>query len=136
MSQLPSFMETLKREFMDQPKGFEAKGEVEKVCLLKKSLYGLKQSPRQWYRKFDSVMINQGYLRSSYDSCIYFKHVTPNISIYLLLYVNDMLIATQSTSEIQLFKQRLKAEFEIKELGKAKKILGMEISRDKHHRKI
>ena len=47
-----------------------------------------------------------------------------------------MLIASQSTSEIQLLKQRLKAEFEMKELGEAKKILGMEISRDKHHRKI
>jgi len=47
-----------------------------------------------------------------------------------------MLIASQSTREIQLLKQRLKAEFEMKELGKAKKILGMEISRDKQHRKI
>ena len=88
------------RIYMDQPKGFEAKGEVEKVCLLRKSLYGLKQSPRQWYRKFDSVMINQGYLRSSYDCCIYFKHVTPNVYVYLLLYVDDMLIASQSTREI------------------------------------
>jgi len=50
--------------------------------------------------------------------------------------VDDMLIASQSTSEIQLLKRRLKAEFEMKELGEVKKILGMEISRDKHHRKI
>lgn len=79
---------------MDQPKGFEAKGEIEKVCLFKKSLYGLKQSPRQWYCKFDTVMVSQGYLRSSYDSCVYYKYVTPNISVYLLLYVDDMLIAS------------------------------------------
>ena len=44
------------RILMEQPVGFKDKGKVEKVCLLKKSLYGLKQSPRQWYQKFDSVI--------------------------------------------------------------------------------
>ena len=106
---------------MDQPRGFEAKGEVEKVCLLRKSLYGLKQSPRQWYQKFDSVMLGQGYSRSSYDCCIYFKHIFSSISIYLLLYVDDMLIASQSTQEIQLLKKKLRAEFEMKELGELEK---------------
>ena len=42
---------------MEQPKGFEVRGDREQVCLLRKSLYGLKQSPRQWYKKFDSIMI-------------------------------------------------------------------------------
>lgn len=88
------------RILMEQPKGFESKGKEEKVCLLKKSLYGLKQSPRQWYRKFDLVMINQGYKRSSYGSCVYFKHISSSISIFLLLYVDDMLIVSQSEKEI------------------------------------
>ena len=121
------------RILMDQPKGFESRGKVEKVCLLMKSLYGLKQSPRQWYRKFDTVMLKQGYLRSSYDCCVYFKHILLNISIYLLLYVDDMLIFDE---EIQQLKKKLKAEFEMKELGEAKKILGIEITRSKQQRKI
>ena len=54
----------------------------------------------------------------------------------MLLYVDDMLIASQSTQEIQLLKKKLRAEFEMKELGEARKILGMEISRDKQHRKL
>ncbi|CAM8913635.1 unnamed protein product [Rhodiola kirilowii] len=56
---------------MRQPDGFVVGNKEEKVCLLKKSLYGLKQSPRQWYRRFDEFMIKQGYLRSAYDWCIY-----------------------------------------------------------------
>ena len=56
---------------MEQPKGFEIRGNKEQVCLLKKSLYGLKQSPRQWYRKFDTFMINQGFKRSNFDCCVY-----------------------------------------------------------------
>ena len=122
--------------YMDQPRGFEVRDKEKKVCLLKKSLYGLKQSPRQWYRRFDIVMLGQGYSRCSYDCCVYLKHISPSISIYLLLYVDDMLIASQSLREIELLKQKLKAEFEMKELGEARKILGMEISRDQQHRKI
>jgi len=48
---------------MNQSKGFEVRGKKKQVCLLKKSLYGLKQSPRQWYRKFNTFMINQGFKR-------------------------------------------------------------------------
>ena len=71
------------RILMEQLKGFESKGKVEQVCLLKKSLYGLEQSPRQWYKKFDTFMLSQGFARSSYDCCVYFKHVSNSISIYL-----------------------------------------------------
>ncbi|GJT13377.1 retrotransposon protein, putative, ty1-copia subclass [Tanacetum coccineum] len=84
--------------YMRQPPGFE-KGTGNKVCLLKKSLYGLKQSPRQWYKQFDVYMISNGFSRNSYDSCVYFKEFVP--------------------------------EFDMKELGPARKILGMEIVRDR-----
>ena len=55
--------------YMNQPEGFE-EGE-NKVCLLKKSLYGLKQSPRMWYLKFDEFLIRYGFIRNIYDSCVY-----------------------------------------------------------------
>nr|GEX88653.1 copia LTR rider [Tanacetum cinerariifolium] len=56
--------------YMKQPPGYE---QGNKVCLLKKSLYGLKQSPRQWYKRFDEYMLNNRFKRSSYDSCVYYR---------------------------------------------------------------
>jgi hypothetical protein len=52
-----------------------------------------KQSPRQWYSRFDEYMLSNGFKRSSYDSCVYYRSYAPGEYIYLLLYVDDMLIA-------------------------------------------
>jgi len=57
---------------MRQPEGFVVSGKEDHVCLLRKSLYGLKQSPRQWCKRFDTFMISQSYSLSEYDSCVYF----------------------------------------------------------------
>ncbi|GJX62659.1 retrotransposon protein, putative, ty1-copia subclass [Tanacetum coccineum] len=116
--------------YMRQPPGYE---QGNKVCLLKKSLYGLKQSPRQWYRRFDEYMLSNGFKRSSYDNCVYYKNYAPGEYICLLLYVNDMLIACKSKAEIGSTKSLLKKEFDMKELGEAKNILGVEIVRDQSH---
>ncbi|GJV75861.1 retrotransposon protein, putative, ty1-copia subclass [Tanacetum coccineum] len=89
------------------------------------------QSPRQWYRRFDEYMLSNGFKRSSYDSCVYYRSYAPGEYIYLLLYVDDMLIACKSKAEIGSTKSLLKKEFDMKELGEAKKILGMEIVRDR-----
>ncbi|GKB16947.1 retrovirus-related pol polyprotein from transposon TNT 1-94 [Tanacetum coccineum] len=113
--------------YMRQPSGYE---QGNKVCLLKKSLYGLKQLPRQWYRRFDEYMLSNGFKHSSYDSCVYYKSYAPGEYIYLLLYVDDMLIASKSKVEIRSTKTLLKREFDMKELEEAKKILGIEIIRD------
>ncbi|GJU87436.1 retrovirus-related pol polyprotein from transposon TNT 1-94 [Tanacetum coccineum] len=121
--------------YMRQPPGFE-EGTGNKVCLLKKSLYGLKQSPRQWYKRFDVYMISNGFSRNNYDSCVYFKEFAPGMYIYLLLYVDDMLIACKSKSEIEYTKGLLRKEFDMKELGPARKILGMEIVRDRGSRTL
>ncbi|GKB77841.1 retrotransposon protein, putative, ty1-copia subclass [Tanacetum coccineum] len=101
--------------YMRQPLGFE-KGTGNKVCFLKKSLYGLKQSPRQWYKRFDVYMISNGFSRNNYDICVYFKEFAPGMYIYLLLYVDDMLIACKSKSEIEYTKGLLQKEFDMKEL--------------------
>ena len=55
---------------MDQPEGFIVPGTEDHVCKLKRSLYGLKQSPRQWYKRFDSFMLSHGFKRSKFDSCV------------------------------------------------------------------
>ena len=116
--------------YMQQPEGFEDDA-TGKVCLLKKSLYGLKQSPRQWYLRFDEFMLKQGFKRSSYDSCVYLTRLKNGSFMYLLIYVDDMLVACKDKTEIQKMKAQLKREFEMKDLGPASRILGMDISRDR-----
>ena len=59
--------------FMTQPEGYVDSMKPRHVCLLKKSLYGLRQSPRQWYLRFDEFMITNGFMRCNYDCCVYFK---------------------------------------------------------------
>ncbi|KAK1694265.1 hypothetical protein QYE76_010962 [Lolium multiflorum] len=94
--------------YMDQPEGFVVPSKEDLVCKLKRSLYGLKQSPRQWYK-----------------SCVYIKFVNGS-PIYLLLYVDDMLIAAKSKKDITTLKSQLSSEFEMKDLGAAKKILALQ----------
>lgn len=116
---------------MTQPEGFEDKKHPDYVCLLKKSLYGLKQSPRQWNKKFDQVMRSQGFIRSEHDSCVYTRELSEGNYIYLLLYVDDMLIAAKDISEVKYLKSQLSSMFEMKDLGPARRILGMDIVRDR-----
>lgn len=116
--------------FMEQPDGFEQGGE-DKVCLLKKSLYGLKQSPRQWNKRFDKFMRDQEFTRSTQDQCVYIKEVAENRFVYLLLYVDDMLLAAKGMDEITKLKKLLSSEFDMKDLGSARRILGMDIFRNR-----
>ncbi|KAH9714714.1 Integrase catalytic domain-containing protein [Citrus sinensis] len=101
-----------------------------KTALIK-SLYGLKQSPRQWYKRFDQFIQGQKFTRSEHDHCVYFRKLPDRAFIYLLLYVDDMLIASKNRDEIERLKKQLVSEFEMKDLGDAQRILGMEICKDK-----
>lgn len=67
------------------------------------------------------------FLRSAFDKCVYHKKISCNFMICLLLYVDDMLIATNCITEINILKKLLSKEFDIKDLGVAKKILGIQI---------
>ena len=117
--------------YITQPDGFKVDGKEDWVCKLNKSLYGLKKSPRQWYKQFDQFMIGQNYTISNFDHCVYFRKLQDGSFIYLLLYVDDMLIASKNQGEICRLKAQLSKEFKMKDLGEAKKILDMEIARDR-----
>ena len=121
--------------YMRQPEGFIKEDRKNLVCRLKKSLYGLKQAPRQWYKKFDSFMSSHGFTRCQADHCCYFKKFDNNF-IILLLYVDDMLVAGSDMQEIANLKQKLSEQFEMKDLGAAKQILGMRIKRDTNSRTL
>ncbi|KAG8480929.1 hypothetical protein CXB51_025596 [Gossypium anomalum] len=86
-----------------------------------------RRSPRQWYKRFDSFMTSHDFKRSNFDRYVYFKKNNDGSFVYLLLYVDDMLIAAKDKGEIRKVKAPLSEEFEMKDLGPAKKILGMEI---------
>lgn len=121
--------------YMHQPEGYVDKDKSGHVCLLKKALYGLKQSPRQWNLKFDDCMKSLGFDRSKFDHCLYFKNLKLK-PVFLLLYVDDMLLIGPSMSEISIVKQNLSKSFEMKDLGNAKHILGMDIVRDRTANKL
>ncbi|KAK3033756.1 hypothetical protein RJ639_034198 [Escallonia herrerae] len=76
-------------------------------------------------------MRERGYTKSAYDSCVYHQRLADGSHKYLLLYVDDLLIAAKLMSDVNGLKEQLKREFEMKDLGVAKRILGMEIQRDR-----
>lgn len=104
---------------MHQPKGFEVVGKEEHVCLLDKSLYGLKNS------MLDDFMIYHEYIRSACDSYVYFKKLQSNLFIYLQLYNDNMLVSYKHMSNINKLKTLLGSEFKMKDVGKVNKILGV-----------
>jgi hypothetical protein len=121
--------------YMKQPEGFVVKGKKELVYKLKKSLYGLKQSPRMWYQKFDTYILELGFVRRKVDHYVYSKQVG-NHFIYVVLYVDDMLLVGNNMDVIKEVKSQLSSKFDMKDLGVASFSLGMEIKRDPANRKL
>jgi hypothetical protein len=121
------------------------KGKKELVCKINKSLYGLKQSPRMWYKFFDTYILGLGFVRSRDDHCVYSKQVE-NHFIYVVLYVDDMLLVGNNMDEMLLVgnnmdvikevKSQLSSKFDMKDLGAANFILGMKIKRDPANKKF
>ena len=121
---------------MEQLEGFKVKGKEDMIYKLKKSLYGLKQGPQQWYKEFDSFMMSQEYKKTFADPCVYVRRFADDKFIILLLYVDDMPIVGQNANMIQKLKMELSKKFDMKDLGSAKCILGMEILRDRKAEKL
>lgn len=119
----------------NKQKGFAMKDKEKLVCKLKKSLYSLKQAPRQWYQKFDTFMQSHNYHRSQEDLCLYTKRMIDGSLVILVLYADDMLIvAGKNIHEIVLLKKKLSEIFSMKDLGDANHLLGMRIKRDRSQR--
>ncbi|RVW79030.1 Retrovirus-related Pol polyprotein from transposon TNT 1-94 [Vitis vinifera] len=113
--------------YMEQPPGFVAQGESGLVCRLCRSLYGLKQSPRAWFGRFSSVVQEFGMLRSTVDHSVFYHHNSLGQCIYLVVYVDDVVITGNDQDGIQKLKQHLFTHFQTKDLGKLKYFLRIEI---------
>lgn len=117
--------------YMEVPKGLmPEKRRSEFVCELKRSLYGLRVSPKQWNVKFTETMQKIGMKNSSVEPCIFTKRDGNNI-VFLVLYVDDILIASNKESMISEVAERLREYFEITDLGEPKRFLGIAITRDR-----
>jgi Reverse transcriptase (RNA-dependent DNA polymerase) len=114
--------------YMEIPLGFGTNQTVGKVCKLKESLYGLKQSPRAWFDRFSKAMVGMGYQQINVDHTVFFKREEGHIMM-LTVYVDDMIIIGDDEDEIARLKVRLGKEFEVKDLGHLRYFLGIEVAR-------
>ena len=114
---------------MDQPLGFELKGQEHKVSKLKRSIYGLKQASRKWNLKFHQAILEYGFTMMEDDHCVYIKR-SNNYFIILSLYVDYILIAGNEKKLIDVTKKWLSSNFEMKDMGKDNYVLGVKSLRD------
>ncbi|GKB39574.1 zinc finger, CCHC-type containing protein [Tanacetum coccineum] len=116
--------------YMNQPQGFIMSGNENKVCKLIKSLYVLKQAPKQWHQKFNEVVLSNGYLLNQDDKCVYSKFDESGKGVIICLYVDDMLIFGTDQVQVDLTKEFLSSKFSMKEMGEANVILGIRIKHE------
>ena len=111
---------------MVQPENFESGNSKNMFCKLKKSLYGLKHALRQWYHKFHQVIISYGFEVNLVDDCVYRKFSGSKI-IFLVLYVDDILLASSGIGLLHETKRFITKNFEMKNHGDTSFVLGIQI---------
>nr|GEV31183.1 ribonuclease H-like domain-containing protein [Tanacetum cinerariifolium] len=112
--------------YMKIPEGYVSESNENKVCRLKKSLYGLKQAPRKWNEKLVGVLSKCEFTQSLNDHLLFVKSSKDSF-IALLVYVDDIIISGNDLNEINMFKGFPSSKFQIKDLGKLKYFLGIEV---------
>jgi hypothetical protein len=123
-----AFLHGLLKEtvYMEQPPGYIDAKFPNHVCQLKKALYGLKQAPRAWFEHFTSYLLTLGFTPSLADPSLFLYRQGITV-IYLLLYVDDIIVTGNTPSAIQSLLHQLGTEFDIKDLGQLKYFLGLQI---------
>jgi histone deacetylase 1/2 len=117
------------RVYCRQPTGFEDPTRPEAVCLLSRSLYGLRQAPCAWFERFVQHAVAVGFAQSRTDSSLFvYRHGTD--MAYLLLYVDDMILSASSSELLQHLIQRLQSAFALKDLGPVHYFLGIDVKRN------
>ena len=122
--------------YMEMPEGFEVDG---MVCHLKKSLYGLKQSPRNWWLLVSEfILVHMGWKATVSDPCLFHKTSRTGQLMLLFLFVDDMQVGFQAEDEAEWQESHalLKKRFNITDLGQSTFMLGMRITRDRRERTL
>ena len=108
--------------YMEQPVGFIVKGQERKVCKFQRSIYGLKQSSRQWYLRFHKVILTYDFKMIDEDHCVYVKRTSGKFTI-LSLYIDNILIAGSDKEYLMDIKRWLSTHFDMQDMGEANYIL-------------
>ena len=111
---------------MTQPEGYVQPGNEHFVCKLNKSLYGLKQSGRNWNGMLNESLINFGLIQSAGDACVYLYLHNKYLSGVILIWVDDIIIATSCKDFMNRIKDHLKGKFKMKDMGKINCFLGIQ----------
>lgn len=111
---------------MSQPPGFVDLNHPSHIRHLKKALYGLKQAPRTWYHELKQFLLANGFENSHSDTSLFlFKHM--HFTIFLLVYVDDLIITGNNPTIVQKIVAQLASKFSIKDLGCLSYFLGIEV---------
>jgi hypothetical protein len=119
----------LEEVYMEQPQGFVDKRYPDFVCKLNKALYGLKQAPRAWFHRLTQALHNLGFIGSLVDTSLFVLH-TSSVHIFVLIYVDDIIITGTDLPKINAIISDLQAEFKMKDLGALSYFLGIHVSRN------
>src|SRR6202044_1722504 len=112
--------------YMKQPEGFE--DGTGRVCKLIKTLYGLKQSGREWNKQLDEKLRNHGYKRLTSDPCAYVRWDGDNVAI-ITVWVDDLLLFTSNDAMMEDIKGLIESKWQATHLGEPSKIISIEITR-------
>jgi hypothetical protein len=121
--------------YMTQPEGFVDPKHAGKICKLQKSIYGLKQASQSWNLRFDEVVKEFDFIKNVEESCVY-KKVSGSAVVFLVLYVDDILLIGNNIPMMEVVKSSLRKSFSMKDLGEAAYILGIKIFIDRLKRLI
>ncbi|CAM8975452.1 unnamed protein product [Rhodiola kirilowii] len=116
---------------MAQPPGFIDHARPAHVCLLKKALYGLKQAPHAWFTKLGSFLIHHGFQSCKSDTSLFIRHSGDSV-LYILVYVDDLIITGSRSADITQFITLLNKTFALRDLGALHYFLGIELHRTSH----
>ncbi|KAL4568673.1 hypothetical protein LXL04_024288 [Taraxacum kok-saghyz] len=113
--------------YVQQPQGYIVKNEEQKVYKLRKALYGLKQAPRAWYSRIEAYFIEKEFIRSKSEHTLFIKKQIGDKTLFVNIYVDDLLFTVNDERMMEDFKESMKAEFEMTDLGKMRYFLGIEV---------
>jgi hypothetical protein len=121
--------------YMTQPVGFVDPKNAGKICKRQKSIYGLKQVSQSWNMHFDEVVKEFGFINNVEEACVY-KKVSGSAVVFLILYVDDILLIGNDIPMMEVVKSSLRKSFSMKDLGEVAYILRIKIYRDRSKKLI